>query len=355
MMATRGAFLRTETRTDATAIASIFYGEPVTVVSGPVVDGGVGWYQIQTRDGQTGWVAETLLSDVAPVTAGDQTSFPAATATVLQSAYTALPPSPSPVATMGSAPVRCSKWRVTAPTTLRVGSSASGATEFSVLPNALFTVLDPVPPSDQPGWVYGNLEGRTGWIRRDVLANAPGLAPECPEPGLEVLKELNELNTVWPLSSDRWLLISVLVVGMLGVVSVFRLTRVEHLTTKTVTVLSTVIPVVTVAVGLVGIFLPIPGPTWLPLPTWLVWVGIIYGVNSLVALAVFRYDKWAAVEEMYRVPERILHLVEFLGGWPGALFAIPAFRHKNRKIEFLVLTGLIVLAHVSYWFWISQR
>lgn len=54
-------------------------------------------------------------------------------------------------------------------------------------------------------------------------------------------------------------------------------------------------------------------------------------------------------------PKRTLHLVVFLDGWPGALVAQQVFRHKNRKVEFLIWTGLIALAHVAFWIWMSLR
>ena len=52
--------------------------------------------------------------------------------------------------------------------------------------------------------------------------------------------------------------------------------------------------------------------------------------------------------------KRPLHLLALFGGWPGALIAIPLFRHKRRKASF-VLIWLIALMHVAAWWWIAQR
>lgn len=134
-----------------------------------------------------------------------------------------------------------------------------------------------------------------------------------------------------------------------------RRTRVTQRSTSSVTLAGTVFPAAVVVVGLAGIVLAIPSTSNLPVPTWACWVFVIYALNSLIAMLLYGFDKKAATQRQYRVPEKTLHLVELLGGWPGALFAIPLFRHKYRKGGFLIITGLIILAHVAFWTWLSQR
>ena len=48
-------------------------------------------------------------------------------------------------------------------------------------------------------------------------------------------------------------------------------------------------------------------------------------------------------------PEVRLHLFELLGGWPGALVAQQAFRHKTRKLSFQLVFWGIVLLHQLFW------
>lgn len=45
-------------------------------------------------------------------------------------------------------------------------------------------------------------------------------------------------------------------------------------------------------------------------------------------------DKRAAQKGSWRVPEKNLHTLEFLGGWAGAFIAQKVFRHKNKKIQY---------------------
>jgi uncharacterized membrane protein YsdA (DUF1294 family) len=66
---------------------------------------------------------------------------------------------------------------------------------------------------------------------------------------------------------------------------------------------------------------------------------------SLVTYAVYAADKSAARKRRHRVPERTLHLLALLGGWPGALLAQRVLRHKTSKPHFLLVFRLTALLH----------
>lgn len=80
---------------------------------------------------------------------------------------------------------------------------------------------------------------------------------------------------------------------------------------------------------------------------WL--AGAVYLVMSAVAFFLYWRDKRQARADGWRTPEKILHGVELLGGWPGALVAQQAFRHKTRKLSFQLVFWLIVLLHQVVW------
>ena len=63
-------------------------------------------------------------------------------------------------------------------------------------------------------------------------------------------------------------------------------------------------------------------------------VALAYGAMSVLAILLYGSDKSAAVNNRWRTQESTLHFVGLMGGWPGALFAQDAFRHKSRKAEF---------------------
>lgn len=74
-----------------------------------------------------------------------------------------------------------------------------------------------------------------------------------------------------------------------------------------------------------------------------------YGGVSLVSLFLYWSDKRAAEQSRQRTPEKLLHLSELLGGWPGALLAQQLLRHKTRKAAYQQICWLIILAHQLFW------
>jgi uncharacterized membrane protein YsdA (DUF1294 family) len=86
-------------------------------------------------------------------------------------------------------------------------------------------------------------------------------------------------------------------------------------------------------------------PIHLPLAT----VLAAYTLMSAVAFALYGIDKARARRNAWRISEATLHLVELLGGWPGALVAQQVLRHKRQKTSYMLVFWLIVAAHVAAW------
>lgn len=76
-------------------------------------------------------------------------------------------------------------------------------------------------------------------------------------------------------------------------------------------------------------------------------VVLAYTLMSLLTLAVYHHDKCAAIDGKWRIPEATLHLLEALGGWPGALLAQLVFRHKLKKRSFQLIFWSIVIVHCA--------
>lgn len=79
------------------------------------------------------------------------------------------------------------------------------------------------------------------------------------------------------------------------------------------------------------------------------WPLANYPLMSLLAVGLYDYDKKQARVQGQRTPEKVLHGVELLGGWPGALIAQQLFRHKTRKVSYQLVFWLIVLLHELFW------
>lgn len=69
---------------------------------------------------------------------------------------------------------------------------------------------------------------------------------------------------------------------------------------------------------------------WRPPATF----ALVYLVMSLLTFAVYAMDKASAHGSRRRTPEKTLHLLALLGGWPGALLAQQFLRHKTAKRPF---------------------
>jgi len=80
---------------------------------------------------------------------------------------------------------------------------------------------------------------------------------------------------------------------------------------------------------------------------YLIWLGIM----SLITLAVWGWDKAAAINGNWRTPEKVLLSLVFLGGAVGGALGMYLFRHKTRKPAFRIAlwiagalqVGLLVL------------
>lgn len=83
-------------------------------------------------------------------------------------------------------------------------------------------------------------------------------------------------------------------------------------------------------------------PSWLWM-TVLAWHAIACGVSA----SLYAIDKRRAVRGGWRVPEKRLHLIDLLGGWPGGWFARRRFRHKTSKAPFVIVFWITVIAHVA--------
>lgn len=72
-------------------------------------------------------------------------------------------------------------------------------------------------------------------------------------------------------------------------------------------------------------------------------VGVV--ALSGLSFAAYGIDKRRSSNGGRRVRERTLHLMALAGGWPGALLGQRMFRHKTKKVSFLVGFWLTVILH----------
>ncbi|MDB6034689.1 MAG: hypothetical protein JWM16_5027 [Verrucomicrobiales bacterium] len=66
---------------------------------------------------------------------------------------------------------------------------------------------------------------------------------------------------------------------------------------------------------------------------------------SVIAFLAYRSDKRRAEAGAWRIPESTLHILELIGGWPGAFLGQRTFRHKTAKISYQIVFWAIVLVY----------
>jgi uncharacterized membrane protein YsdA (DUF1294 family) len=75
------------------------------------------------------------------------------------------------------------------------------------------------------------------------------------------------------------------------------------------------------------------------------YLGLV-ALTSVVSFAAYGFDKRRAATGGRRVPERTLLVLAFLGGWPGSFLAQRQFRHKTRKVPFLIAFWVVAVSHL---------
>ncbi len=85
-------------------------------------------------------------------------------------------------------------------------------------------------------------------------------------------------------------------------------------------------------------------------------VGIFwfYVLASFVTFCVYAIDKAAAKNDRGRIPENSLHLLELVGGWPGALVAQRLLRHKSIKFSYQIMYWLCVVGNILLLAWLVR-
>lgn len=78
----------------------------------------------------------------------------------------------------------------------------------------------------------------------------------------------------------------------------------------------------------------------------------IYLLASSCTLIAYKLDKMAAKRSHRRTPEKTLHLLALIGGWPGAILGQKLFRHKSKKLSFQVTFWATIILNCAALAWL---
>ncbi len=73
-------------------------------------------------------------------------------------------------------------------------------------------------------------------------------------------------------------------------------------------------------------------------------IKILYGIINGITFFIYGIDKVKAINNKYRIPEKVLLLWAFLGPI-GGLLGMQLFRHKTKKAKFKVAIPLFLCLH----------
>lgn len=85
-----------------------------------------------------------------------------------------------------------------------------------------------------------------------------------------------------------------------------------------------------------------------------VYATVVLGVLSIIGLISMAVDKSKAKRGAWRIPEKVLFAIAFLGGGLGSLIGMYAFRHKTKHTSFIIgipigaLVSLFIVYGVAY-------
>ena len=72
----------------------------------------------------------------------------------------------------------------------------------------------------------------------------------------------------------------------------------------------------------------------------------VIGIN-VMAFLMYGIDKWSAVHDLRRIPEKTLIGIAVVGGSVGAYVSMQMFRHKTRKPKFYIGVPLIFAIQIG--------
>ena len=70
---------------------------------------------------------------------------------------------------------------------------------------------------------------------------------------------------------------------------------------------------------------------------------IYYLLITIVTFAAYGIDKRKAIKNQWRIPERVLISLAFLGGFLGAIAGMSIFRHKTKHTSFRILVPVCMI------------
>lgn len=69
-------------------------------------------------------------------------------------------------------------------------------------------------------------------------------------------------------------------------------------------------------------------------------------IINILSFVLYGIDKLKAIKKKERISEKTLILIGILGGSIGSLIGMNLFRHKTKKLKFIISLPLILIIHI---------
>ncbi|MBR3995131.1 MAG: DUF1294 domain-containing protein [Clostridia bacterium] len=79
---------------------------------------------------------------------------------------------------------------------------------------------------------------------------------------------------------------------------------------------------------------------------WEFFLAFYFIIINITAFVTFGIDKHRSIKKLYRISEKTLFSLSFLGGATMMFFGMCTFRHKTRKTSFMIVIPLLMLFHL---------
>ena len=77
-------------------------------------------------------------------------------------------------------------------------------------------------------------------------------------------------------------------------------------------------------------------------------------IMNVLAFAMYGLDKYYAKADKWRISEKNLLLVAYLGGSIGAYAGMKTFRHKTKHAKFTIGVPLAIVLHIAIAGWLLK-
>ena len=74
---------------------------------------------------------------------------------------------------------------------------------------------------------------------------------------------------------------------------------------------------------------------------------------NVITMILFGIDKYNAIHNNRRIPEKTLLLMGIIGGSMGGIIGMLLFRHKTKKLKFTILFPLLLLINIILIFYLK--